>query len=99
MNNNLNKNKNGCLWFFVIGLLTFFGYVFLHLVFGVGTFTTLIIVVGLSVAFLTLVLGRTYRKMLIRSGFIIFFILIWRHIIQRVINDLSCRCIFLIINC
>jgi hypothetical protein len=74
MNKNLNKNKNGCLWFFVIGLLTFFGYVFLHLIFGVGTFTTLIIIVGLSVAFLTLVLGRTYRKMLIRSGFIIFFI-------------------------
>lgn len=74
MNKVLNKNKNGCLWFIVIGLLTFFGFVFLQSIFKINVFITLIIVVGLSVTILTRMLGRSYRKSLTRSGIIVFFI-------------------------
>lgn len=74
MSKKISKSKNGCLWFFVIGLLTFFGFVFLHFVFEIPTFISLFIVVGLSVLFLSLILGKSHVRLLVRSGLFIFLI-------------------------
>jgi len=74
MSKKINKTKNGCLWFFVIGLLTFFGFVFLHFVFEIPTYISLFLVIGFSIFILSLILGRSYVRLLVRSGLLIFFI-------------------------
>ncbi len=69
-----NKN-NGCLWFFVLGLLSLFSFVILLALFPLSTDLALIISIAGSVFFLSLILGKPSTKQLIRSGITIYVLL------------------------
>lgn len=69
-----NKN-NGCLWFFVLGLLSLFSFVILLALFPITTDIALIIAIAGSVFFLNLILGKPSTKLLIRSGITIYVLL------------------------
>ena len=69
-----NKN-NGCLWFFVLGLLSLFSFVILLALFPLSTDLALIIAIAGSVFFLNLILGKPSTKQLIRSGITIYLLL------------------------
>tara|TARA_R110000787_G_scaffold137132_1_gene249854 strand:+ start:9322 stop:10344 length:1023 start_codon:yes stop_codon:yes gene_type:complete len=69
-----NKN-NGCLWFFVLGLLSLFSFVLLLALSPLSTNLALIIAIAGSVFFLNLILGKPSTKQLIRSGISIYLLL------------------------
>ncbi len=69
-----NKN-NGCLWFFVLGLLSLFCFVILIALSPISKNLALLIAITGSVVFLNLVLGKPSTKLLIRSGITIYLIL------------------------
>ncbi len=73
---NLKKRNNGCLWFFVLGLLSIFSFIIIKVAFSISTNFALIVAIGGSVVFLNLILGKSYRKTLINSGIGIYIILI-----------------------
>ena len=70
-----NKN-NGCLWFFVLGLLSLFSFVILLALFPISSNLALLISIAGSVFFLSLILGKPSTKLLIRSGISIYLLLL-----------------------
>ena len=72
MNQNTNKKKNGCLWFFILSVLSFFNFVIIKAVFLFSTSISIFISVVISFIFLAMILGKFHLKTLIRSGVIIF---------------------------
>lgn len=71
----INKN-NGCLWFFVLGLLSLFSFVILLALFPISSNLALLISIVGSVFFLNLILGKPSTKQLIRSGISIYLLLL-----------------------
>ncbi len=70
-----NKN-NGCLWFFVLGLLSLFSFILLLVLSPLSANLALIIAIAGSVFFLNLILGKPSSKQLIKSGISIYILLI-----------------------
>ncbi|MFT5249922.1 MAG: hypothetical protein ACI93P_001656, partial [bacterium] len=69
-----NKNS-GCLWFFVLALLSLFSFAILLALSSLSTNLALIIAIAGSVFFLNLILGKPSTKQLIRSGISIYLLL------------------------
>jgi len=69
------KGNNGCLWLFVLSLLSIFSFVILKVLFHFSSSISAIIAVFGSLLFLKLVLGNKSFKSLIRSGIVVFIIL------------------------
>lgn len=72
MKSRSKKNKNGCLWSIVLAILSFFGSVFIKFLFQIPAFSALLIGVTLSFLFLAMILGKSYRGSLLRSGIFLF---------------------------
>ncbi len=69
------KGNNGCLWLFILSLLSIFSFVIIKLVFNFSSGLSGLIAVIASLLFLKLVLGNKSFKRLIRSGIIVFILL------------------------
>ena len=69
------KGNKGCLWFFVLVLLSVFSFLIIKLIFNFSSILSGIIAVGGSLLFLKLVLGNQSFKSLIRSGIVVSIIL------------------------
>ncbi len=69
------KGNNGCLWFFVVGLLSTFSFVIIKVAFSASTNIALILAIAGSVLFLKLILGKQNNNNLVRSGIFIFILL------------------------
>ena len=70
-----SKGNNGCLWLFVLSLLSIFSFVIIKVLFPFSSALSAIIAVFISLVFLKLVLGNKSFKSLIRSGIFVFIIL------------------------
>ena len=69
------KGNSGCLWLFVLGLLSLFSFIIIKLVFNLSSGLAGFLAVFVSLLFLKLVLGRSSFKNLLRSGVIVFIVL------------------------
>jgi hypothetical protein len=69
------KGNNGCLWFFVVSLLSVFSFIIIKVAFSISTNIALTLAIAGSVLFLKLILGKQNNKNLVRSGIFIFLIL------------------------
>lgn len=84
-----NKGSSGCLWVFVLGLLSTFCFVIIKSIFNLSSGFAGIISVIVSLIFLKLVLGTTSFKKLIRSGIIVFIILYgFQFVVNILLNSL-----------
>ncbi len=83
------KGNRGCLWLFVLGLLSAFSFVIIKAVFQFSSGISGFLAVFVSVLFLKMVLGRTSFKNLLRSGIIVFIILIgFQFVVRFLLNIL-----------
>ncbi len=69
------KGNSGCLWLFVLGLISIFSFVIINVIFNLSSGIAAFLAVFASLLFLKLVLGRASFKSLLKSGFIVFIIL------------------------
>ena len=83
------KGNRGCLWLFVLGLLSAFSFVIIKAVFQFSSGISGFLAVFVSVLFLKIVLGGTSFKNLLRSGIIVFIILIgFQFVVRFLLNIL-----------
>ena len=69
------KRNNGCLWLFILSLLSLFIFVIIKVLFNFSSSLSVIIAVSGSLLFLKLVLRDHSFKSLIRSGIVVFILL------------------------
>ena len=70
------KGNNGCLWFFVLGLLSSFSYGLLKSLLPISNGFAITIAVSLSLLLLKFTLGQASFKRMIRAGFTVILVLI-----------------------
>lgn len=69
------KGNSGCLWLFILGLLSLFSFIIITLVFNLSNGLAGFLAVFASLLFLKLVLGKNSFKNLLRSGVIVLIVL------------------------
>ena len=69
---NSKKENNGCLQFFVLGLLSVFSFVIIYVTASFTTTFTMLLAISGSILFLKLVLGKTTFSSLIKSGVLLY---------------------------
>jgi len=83
------KGSSGCLWVFVLGLLSTFSFVIIKSLFNLSSGYAGIIAVIVSLIFLKLVLGAASFKKLIRSGITVFIVLYgFQFVVTILLNSL-----------
>ena len=83
------KGNYGCLWLFVLGLLSLFSFIIIKAIFNISSGFAGFVAVFSSLLFLKIVLGKTSFKNLLRSGVYVFIALfVFQFAVRFLLNTL-----------
>ncbi len=88
--NTTRKNSNGCLWIFLVGLMAFFGWIFMTFFIDINSFVALGIAVIVASILITKWIGKpSIASLIVYGGLLVFLFLGLQFLSNYLQNDIS----------